>query len=193
MDITLIIGQLRAYSPTFAGRVAGAAEFKQVSENTNLPVPCCYVVPLDDNPGQAGAQNAVRQDLTDGFAVIVCLSNTVDERGQAAATNLHLIRKELWKALLGWRPTLEYNGITYAGGSLLQLDRAQLWYQFEFDAFMQIGPEDGWEQGALAALPALNTVHINVDVIDPIADKNVKYPGPDGRIEFQTQVNNLNP
>lgn len=193
MDLDLIIAHVRAYAPLFAGNVAGAAQFKMVSENTNLPTPCCYVIPLEDNPGPSRALNAVRQDLTDSFAVVVCLSNTVDERGQASVTNLHAVRKELWKALLGWRPTDEYNGISYEGGSLQQLDRAQIWYQFEFGAPMEIGPEDGWEVGFLAALPKLNTVHTGVDVIDPIADKNIRYPGPDGRIEFQTHSTNLNP
>ena len=192
MDLTLVIAQLRSYAPSFAGRFAGAAQFKLVSENTALPMPCGYVVPLEDSPGPAGAQNAVRQSLVDSFAIIVCLDNTLDERGQASAANLHAVRAELWRALLGWRPTLEYDGITYEGGSLQQLDRAQLWYQFEFGAAMEIGPSDGWEQGALAALPPFATLHTNVDVADPIADRNRKYPGPDGRIEFQTH-HTLNP
>ncbi|MEZ2293093.1 hypothetical protein [Variovorax sp. RCC_210] len=193
MDLNLVIQQLRTFAPSFVGRFAGAAEFKKVSENTALPMPCGYVIPLEDNPGPPGALNAVRMDLTDSFAVVVCLDNSLDERGQQPATNLHFVRKELWKALLGWRPTLEYNGIHYEGGSLQQLDRAQLWYQFEFGAPMQIGPEDGWELSMLDALPKLNTVHTKVDVIDPIADKNLHYPGPDGRIEFETHVTNLNP
>lgn len=29
------------------------------------------------------------------------------------------------------------------------------------------------------------TVHLDVDVIDPAADPNIKYPGPDGRIEIE--------
>lgn len=190
MDIDLIISQLREYAPSFSERIAGAAQFKSLSENTSLPMPSGYVIPLDDSPGPSGSLNAVRQELTDGFGVVVCLSNAVDERGQTSAKALHLIRKELWKALLGWRPTDEYNGVIYDGGSLLQLNRAQLWYQFEFSATMEIGPSDGWEEGMLAALPKLQTVHINVDVIEPIAQP---LPGPDGRIEFQVRATNLNP
>ena len=37
----------------------------------------------------------------------------------------------------------------------------------------------------------LKTVGIKVDVIDPIADPNLKYPGPDGRIEFVVQIDDL--
>lgn len=190
MELNLVIAHLKAYAPTFVQRFAGAAQFKAVDENTAMVAPCAFVIPLEDSPGEAISQNAVRQNLTDSFAVVVCLDNVDDERGQKPATDLHFIRKELWKALLGWRPTAEYDGIAYEGGSLQKLHRSQLWYQFEFGAPMQIGPEDGWEEGALQALPPFNTVHVNVDVIAPIAQP---LPGPDGRTEFQVHIPNLNP
>ena len=191
MDLNLVINQLRTYAPSFGGsRVAGAAQFKLVSENTNLPTPCCYVIPLGDQPEASMSQNSVRQKLTDSFAVVVCIDNAADERGQASAISVETIKRELWKALLGWRSTLEYNGIAYEGGSLQSLNRAQLWHQFEFGADMDIGPEDGWEEGALERLPNFNTAHFNVDVIEPIAQP---APGPDGRVEFQVHLTNLNP
>jgi hypothetical protein len=193
MQITPIIEQLRAYCPSFASRIAGAAEYKALPESANLPVPAAYVLPLEDNPGPPMSENAVRQSLVESFAVVVALSNTTDERGQAAVTSLHDVRAELWRALLGWQlgqPSI-YNGIYYEGASLLGLDRARMWYRFEFAAAMYIGPTDGWQEGALAALPALTTMHTNVDVIDPIFDPNLAAHGPDGRIEFQTQINNL--
>jgi len=193
MDLNLVIQQLRSFAPAFAGRVAGAARFKELDESTAMLTPCAFVIPLEDSPGPAIAQNGVRQDLNETWAVVVCLENVDDERGQTPATGLHEVRGQVWKALLGWRPTLEHNGVTYEGGSLQSLHRAQLWYQFEFGAAMQIGPEDGWEQPQLDALPNFNTIHTSADVVDPIADKNVKYPGPDGRIEFQTHSTNLNP
>ena len=58
---------------------------------------------------------------------------------------------------------------------------------------MEIGPSDGWEEGMLAALPNLNTVHVDTDVIEPIVDPNLAPIGPDGRIEFQNHFTNLNP
>lgn len=195
MQLNLIIAQLRGYCPSFAAvapalpRIAGAAEFKMLPENQALAVPCAYVIPLEDSPSQPKSLNAVRQDLVESFAVVVALDNRPDERGQASATSLHAVRAELWKALLGWRPESYYNGINYEGGSLLQIDRARMWYRFEFGAPMEIGPSDGWEEGMIAALPSLNTVHLNVDAISPIAKP---LPGPDGRIEFQVHVPNLN-
>lgn len=196
MKLNLIIDQLRTLCPAFAAvaparaRVAGAADFKMVPETVALEVPCAFVIPLEDSPEPPQALNAVRQQMVESFAVVVALDNTADERGQASATTLHDLRAELWKALLGWKPEADYDGISYEGGSLLQLDRKRMWYRFEFGAPMEIGPSDGWEEGMIAALPKLNTVHVDVDVIEPIASP---APGPDSRIEFVVEVTNLNP
>ncbi|NDU86470.1 MAG: hypothetical protein G3H99_07635 [Ferrovum sp.] len=161
MQLELIIAQLRTLCPSFQGHVAGAAEFKPIPEAAALPVPCAFVIPLDDRPEPPKAQNAVGQEMTDSFGVIVALDNRVDEKGQNASAGVHAIRAEIWKALLGWipgpvntvNPATDYNGIYYEGGSLLSLDRARLWYQFEFGAAMWIGASDGFEAGALASLP----------------------------------------
>ena len=185
MNLNLVINQLRTYCPSFGGRVAGAARFKRLDENTDLNVPAAYVIPLDDSPGDRMSLNDVRQPLIESFAVIVALSNVPDERGQAAVNTAHdTIRAELWHALLGWQPdSTIYRGVEYQGGNLLDLDRSRLWYQFDFGAYMEITPDDGWQGIELAALPHFDGATINVDDIDPAADANIQYPGPDGRIE----------
>ena len=183
MQIEIIIQALRERCPTFAGRVAGAAQYKTLAEAQALAVPSAFVIPLDDDPQESRAANSVRQTLTDSFAVVVYVSNLVDEKGQAGAQSIHLLRAELWAALLGWRPDLRYNGITYEGGSLLALDRARMVCQFEFGAQMEIEPGDGWQETELGQLPHFDSLKIDMDVIDPAADPNLQYPGPDGRIE----------
>lgn len=184
MDLAVVIAAARIRCAAFSNRIAGAAEYKILPEAMQLAVPCAYVVPLDDDPDGAMAMNSVRQKLTDSFAVIVAVSNTSDERGQAAAAQVETLRGQLWAGLLGWRPAERYDGIVYQGGHLLHLDRARLWYQFEFGAAMEIGPADGWQETELAGLPDFEGATIEVDVVDPIADPNVEYPGPDGRVEF---------
>lgn len=192
MNINTVIAHLRTYCPSFAGRVAGAARYKRIDENNTLDVPAAFVIPQDDNPDERASENDVTQRLVESFTVVVALSNTPDERGQDSInTAHHAIRAELWAALLGWQPDgladqSRYRGIEYQGGNLLDLDRARLWYQFDFGAEMWIMPSDGWQAIELANLPHFDGANINVDVIDPIADPNLQYPGPDGRIEFQT-------
>lgn len=183
MQLEPIIAALRARCASFGTKVAGAAQFKLLPESAALTVPCAFVIPLDDNPGDSRSSNSVRQSLSDSFAVVVAISNAADERGQASAHTVDSIRSELWKALLGWRPDQRYDGIVYEGGSIVALDRARLWYQFDFAADMEIEPSDGYQETELAALPHFDGGTIRVDAIDPAADPNVQYPGPDGRIE----------
>lgn len=188
MQLEPIISALRTRCPSFGNRIAGAAQFKLLPENAALAVPCAFVIPLDDSPQESRAQNSVRQALTDSFAVVVAVSNVADEKGQIGAQSTHSLRAEVWAALLGWRPDLRYDGINYEGGHLLSLDRARLWYQFEFGALMEIEPSDGYQETELATLPHFDGGTINVDVIDPMADPNVQYPGPDQRIEAKLVI-----
>ena len=199
MQLELIIAQLRALCPSFAGRVAGAAEFKPVQDAASLPVPCAFVVPLDDRPESPAAVNAVAQQMVDSFGVIVAVDNRADEKGQSGASSIHALRAEIWRALLGWvpgpvntvNPATFYNGIHYEGGALLNIDRARLWYQFEFGAEMWIGASDGWEAGGLAALPPFgqddpsgtwipgSALNVEVDAVAPAFDRGATYsPNP---------------
>lgn len=171
MNLNLIIAQLRDHCPSFEGRVAGAARFKTIDETANLAIPAAYVIPLDDQPGERMSLNDVRQPLIESFAIIVAISNTPDERGQAAINSAHdTIRQEIWQALLGFQPDAAiYRGIEYQGGNLLELDRSRLWYQFDFGAYMEIGPEDGWQGIELGALPSFYNADIDLNLEPPPA------------------------
>lgn len=188
MNIELVIAHIRARCPSFAGRVAGAVEFRIVPESTALQVPCAFVIPLDEQAEESRAQNAVSQRLVETFGVVVALSNTGDERGQASYRSLHELRAELWAALLGWVPEDGYGAIHLEGGQLLALDRARLWWQFEFSTDYHISDEDGWTLSNQETLPHFEGATIQVDVIDPIAQPR---PGPDGRIEQTARIDNL--
>lgn len=183
MQLELIITALRARCPTFASRVAGAAQFKMLPENAALAVPAAFVIPLDDSPQPPGSQNSIRQVMTDSFAVVIAVSNVADEKGQTSAHSIDALRAELWAALLGWRPTDRYDGISYEGGSLLAIDRARLWYQFEFGAPMELEPDDGWQEIELETLPHFDGGTVKVDCVDPSDPNRVSTPSPDGRYE----------
>ena len=183
MNLSLVIQAIRQRAGVFAGRVAGAAQYRPLPESTALQVPCAFVIPLDDNPGDNQSQNVVRQSMNESFAVIVALSNVADERGQAASVTVDTVRSALWSALLGWSPDQDiYDGIVYEGGSLLSMDRARIWYQFEFSAAFEIAPEDGYQPTELDALPNFEGINFNLDAIEPW-DPNRTPTGPDGRIE----------
>lgn len=164
MDIALIIAALKTRCASFGGRVAGAAEYKRLPEAANLDMPAAYVIPLDENPDAVQSHNGYRQVVRDSVAVVVVLANTADERGQGSITSVRAIRTELWAALLGWEPDADHGRIEYEGGQLLDLDRARLYYQFEFAAETEIIESDTWQGDSNAALPAFTDLGLTVNV-----------------------------
>jgi len=170
MDLNLIITQLRQRCTTFDSRIAGAAQFKPIAEGTAMALPAAYVIPLDDNPEENRSPSGYQQKLKDGFAVVMVISNTVDVRGQDAKTSVDALRAEIWKALLAWQPTPDYDGVVYDGGNLLLMDRAYLYYQLEFSALTEISFEDTWQSVRDDELPFIEGVNINTDIQNPIPD-----------------------
>ncbi|NDV11672.1 phage tail terminator protein [Crenobacter caeni] len=185
MKITPIITHLRARCPSFSGRVAGALELSALLEE-NAPLmalPAAYVVPTRDDPESVTTNTPYQQPLLEQFDVVLALS-TSDERGQAVADRLHDLRSELWRALLGWRPSDLYEPIEYDGGDMLLLNRARVLYRYAFRLESQIGgvrsagaPPETWHDVAQDGLPGLSGMRAGVD-----------YAVPDGRIEHQLDV-----
>ncbi|WDH25883.1 phage tail terminator protein [Pseudomonas chlororaphis] len=187
MKINPIVAQMRERCPAFAGRVAGGIDWDAVVESAKLDLPAAYVIASADAAEPSRAQNAVLQDITDQFSVVVVLEPK-DERGQEANDLLHEVRAELWRALVGWKPSPEYTPAEYVKGALLHISRARVVYQFNFVAQFQLGrnrpgdPAETWHELELDGLPPFTGANINMDCIDP-ADPNLHLGGPDGRIE----------
>ena len=192
MKISLIVAQLRAYCPVFSNRVSAGIDWDAVASSAKLSHPSAYVIAAGDDASANDVDNAIRQDITDLFDVILVLDST-DERGQEAADLLHDLRASLWKALVGWKPSTEYDPIEYGGGSLIFINRARVAYRFSFEAAFQLGrnrasePAETWEEWKLDGLPAFEGMDVDVDFIDP-SDPNLQTPGPDGRIDAQFSV-----
>lgn len=183
MKLSLIIGALRGRCPFFENNIAGAAEFKTLSETGKMKLPAAYVIPAEDIVTPQKTQTDYWQTVTEGFSVIVVLDNTRDLRGQAASYDaVDGVKKMLWKALLGMRPDSDSDIIVYAGGQLLDMDRGRLYYQFDFTCDMEINQEMTRQQEELDALDEFRFVHMDVDFIEP-------GNGPDGNIELHTEIN----
>jgi len=186
MKLTPIIAALRARVPYFANRVAGAAQFKNLPEVGKLALPAAYVVPGDDSPAEQKSLTDYWQDIRESFSVIVMVSNSRDERGQCASYDVvHDVRQMLFKALLGWNPEPDGNPIIYDGGTLLDLNRHELIYQFDFIVTKELSEDDTRQQDELNALDEFKTLSVDVDFIK-------HGNGPDGNIEHHTEIT-LNP
>lgn len=191
MDLDAVIKQLRTRCPSFSQRVAGAAEYSVLPDAAGLNLPCAYVIPLDDKPSEQRSQNGYRQELREAFAVILRISNKSDERGQAATNEVYRLRREVFRALLGWQINDAYGIVEYEGGNLTSLSRALMDWQLEFSAVCELDASDTFIEVRDDELPALAGFDIGVDPISPFADPNLKQPGPDGRIEFALRIDGL--
>lgn len=182
MKLTPIVAALRARCPFFENRVGGAAQFKAIPEAGKLKLPAAYVVPAEDVTGEQKSQTDYWQELTEGFSVIVVLSNERDEKGQWASYDVvHDVRGLIWKSLLGWKPELDGYEICYAGGMLLEINRYELYYQFDFTVKYEIGEDDTRQNVDLQALDDLKTLSIDVDFIE-------SGHGSDGTFEHHTEI-----
>ncbi|ENM3555828.1 hypothetical protein AB7D59_005040, partial [Escherichia coli] len=69
----------------------------------------------------------------------------------------------------------------YDGGTLLDLNRHELIYQFDFSVISELTEDDTRQQDDLNSLDELQTLAIDVDYLEP-------GNGPDGDIEHHTEI-----
>ncbi|HSR78757.1 MAG TPA: hypothetical protein VLN57_19435 [Xanthobacteraceae bacterium] len=142
---------MRAYCPPLARRVAGAADFRLGLQNynANLALPAGFVIPLDQDSD--GPQNMVGiwQVVRKTIGIIVEFDATPDRRGQVPAMSYDAMEAALFHALLNWLPiecrSPNGQGYSFVGGRFLDLDRARLFYQWEFGLAYQLDDTDGWQ------------------------------------------------
>lgn len=176
MILAATITQLRAAAPVFGGRVAGAAEFVRGVRDytTALPLPAAYVMPVsqeaDSNQSWGGLQQLVHYVI----GVAVELDAQTDRRGQTPAMDLDGIRDEIFAAILNYKidDCHVARGMSFVGGHYLDLDRARLFFQFDFLVDWQITDADGFDNNA-SAVPIES---IEIDIFGP---HGVPAPGTD--------------
>ena len=164
MNIDAVIEQLKLAAPVFAGNVAGAARYANaVSDQVWLPRPAAYVIPVEDEPEPVTNQTGYQQIIVERIGIIVDLDNSLDRRGQAAASNaVDEVRAALLKAVANWRTdeTRQARGFSYASGGLIQdsMNRARLQWQYDFTIKTWIDNDDVWQPTATPLLDLRATV-----------------------------------
>jgi hypothetical protein len=194
MQVTPLIRHLREQCPLFEQRVSGGIDWDSLEGSAKLPAPAAYVVMTDEDAKPSQTQNVISQLVTESFDVCVLFEQKPgDERGQLVGDQVDAVRKQLCRALVGYRPEPDYDPIEYSGRELLLNTRAKAVYRFSFVTEFQLGrnnesqPAETWHERVLDGLPPFEGVHMNFDFIDPMVDKNLSEHGPDGRIEFQAR------
>lgn len=135
MKLGKIVLKLRTANTRFGNFIGGAAELQYTMQNT-VKKDCAFVIPLLESASENTVDNGINQLITERFGVVCVISNDstdTDKTGLTAYDNLYDTRTELFRAILGWQINEAESVIYYRGGKLLQIDPANLWYQFEFE------------------------------------------------------------
>ena len=150
MKIGPIVLKLRLAETQFGNKIAGAAELDYALRGT-LQEEMAFVIQLAEAASPNELDAGINQKVTESFGVIVMLNNATsdkDKTGLTAYDSLYDVRTQLFSALLGWQIPGTEDLVSYAGGSILGINRAQFWYQFEFKTVTRIDDDDGVDVGA---------------------------------------------
>lgn len=181
----------------FDRRVFGGLDWDPTKDVSKAAMPSAYVVVLGDDADPSPSQNAIQQVVRETVDVCVEVFNA-DERGQISADVLHDLRAELWRALVGFKPSPDDDPLQYDSSDLMLINRSKAVYRFRFYTEFQLGrneaayghppaPAETWQELEIDGLPPLEGVDMDVDFIDVMVDPNLSPTGPDGRIEIKTR------
>ena len=172
MRLGPIVLKLRLANTSLGQAIGGAADLEALKESTFQKM--AFVVPTGERAGANEQDATILQRLEEGFAVIVAMTNDkpqTDKLGLNAFDQLDAIRAEIFSAILGWEMDGYETPVVYLGGTLVDMNAAYLWYQFEFSASRYLQPEDGVDE---QVIDWLNTIYAQY-IIAP--DEFVPYTG----------------
>ena len=150
MKLAPIILRLRAQQTEFGNYIGGAAQLAQAMEYS-LVNEAAFVIQLAETASANSYDNSINQKISERFAVVVALDNGTsdkDKTGLIAYDRLYNIRLEIFSAILGWQVPDAESIISYSAGKVLGINRAWLWYQFEFNVDTRITDDDGIDNGS---------------------------------------------
>ena len=129
-----VIKRIRAIIPSFADRVAGAAQFDAIEDIARIDLPACFVMLTDSNADTVSIQTQLKQDIYHGMDVLVVL-DAVDIRKQEAEEVMVGFKEILIYALNGWLPdNADTSGspLRFVGDIWRSTDRARYMRIFRF-------------------------------------------------------------
>jgi len=189
-----VVLQIRAANTRFTNRVAGSAELA-AAQQFPLKEEMAFVVQVADSAPPNQGENHIDQLMTERIAIICALRNDNSKRDLLGFTAYSLVpevRNELFVALLGWQPSDTEGIMYYAGGRIISVDMAWLWYQFEFEATTRLqalyDPGAGalpyltqiytqWKIGGENMLPLPKDTELPTNLLnDPVIEELIEFP-----------------
>jgi len=196
MKIGPIVIKLRIAETVFDNKIAGVAELAAATRVT-LNNEQAFVIPLSETSTANDLDNGINQTITESFGVVVALKTDdfrSDKTALTATDRLHDIRAQIFKAILGWQMPDAESVISYNGGTLLEINKAWLWYQFEFSSDMRIDIDDGIEQEDLPLFERIWAQYIIEDgqkyesIDDIINAPDNRLPADPTKVDAEQQI-----
>lgn len=182
MKLTPIIEELRAECSEFENRVFGVAEFAQIAESMDSAgLPAAFVLPMEENTEEPRSTTRYMQTVKANFAVVVVVTNQVDEEGLNAWEYFDDMKASVFKAILGSDDTCGKDWIQYEGLSIVAMNRAFLAVQLEFSHEYDILDKETRHGQDIDRLGRFERMHVSVDIL--------KDGKPDEQIEAKQLIN----
>jgi len=186
MKLRPIVLILRLADTRFENRIAGAAELAEATKNT-LNTEMAFVVQSGETTSANTDDLSINQRMTEVFSVVVALRNDTtqkDKTGVIAYDTLFDVRSQLFDALLGLELPDDENlcvltPVSYAGGNIMSLNRAWLWYQFNFsvDYRLEAQAQNKYLEEIAANYPNLDEIFAQYELTP---SDNIPLTGPEG-------------
>lgn len=132
MDLTPVISRLKAQLSGFKS-IGGTVDLDSAASGT-VATPSAFVMPLAYRGEPSNMLGVHEQRITEGFAVILVVSNKRDTTGAASLDDLSPLCQQVRDALAGWVPIpADGEPVQITGGRLLGLIDGRLWWIDEFN------------------------------------------------------------
>ncbi len=197
VELSQIVAKIIIAKTRFGSLVGECAELDEATKATVINDEVAFVVPLADRAVANQLDNEIQQTVTESFAIVAALRNDNAARqklGRGAINLKNTVRDQLFKAILGWLPSGAENPIEYAGGRLLDFNRAWFWWQYEFSVDIRLTQCDGYDletppdmfntfyaqyilQPNVAMLPYTGTLPVDSDLVDEQQSVSFITPG----------------
>jgi hypothetical protein len=130
---SVIITRLRSSIPSFANRIAGAAQFDAIEDIQNCTVPALFVLLQDNTTDTLSNQTSLRQDVGHGFDILL-VQDSKDLRKQEAEEISVGFKGLILDSLNGWLPAGYGNSdpLEFQGDDFVESDRSRYVRRYEF-------------------------------------------------------------
>ncbi len=183
MKLSPIVEEIRNECAGFGERVFGIAEYAQIAESTAPEdLPAAYVIPLTETAQEPLSTTRYKQTVEFNFAVVIVVSNSIDEQGLNAWEVADDLKKGVFAAILGADDLVSgRDWIQYEGLSVAELNRAFLAVQLEFSCNYDLDDKATRHGADIERLGRFLRMYGDIDVIG-------KDGKPDGKIEAKFHI-----